>query len=633
MATSVVTRRFRAISADGFYKSLSGTAQGETLLLGTFANTKLLQVANGSTYVRGATSNTEARVTFYSSSKITVDTISSTAGFTEGEMLRFRNRAPSGSLSSAIVGNTTGGVVSTSTPTNPYSRYYMFIGKISAWANINYPPDVNTSLQSEQFDYYREMMAMKRINARDISFGVKRTDWSNNHLYTQYTDSNQGLSNSEFFVVTPYDRNVYKCIDNNYGANSTAMPTSTVTSIITTVDGYRWKYMYTIPNADWAKFATSSYIPAKTITKNDSSAQWQVQLNAANGAIHHIVVANSGSGYYMLTNNFTTISANGTLFSISGSYGVSSGDSAYANSTIYISAGLGVGQIRKINTYVGSTKVLTVNNAFSPVPNTTSQFVIGPNVIIQGDSGATVQLRATAFVSRPMNQVAGVSRITVISEGQNYSTANVSLSSYSGSGGRATPIISPPGLHGEGDTVLSGGHGSDPVAELYGENIIMNVKLTGPEGNTFPGNNDFRVIGILQDPLLRSGTRNYANASVIDVTNRISITGATGDFSADETITGGTSKAKGKLAYFANTNTARTAGTLKLIRITTSGTGGYFVAGEAVTGATSGKTATIASATRPAIKEYTGDVIYIQYLAPVVRSPDQTENVRAVLKF
>ena len=629
MPTSAVTRRFRAISADGFYKSLTGTAEGQTLILGTFANTESLYVANGTTFVRGASSNTTAQVTFFSSTRIVVSNVNSTAGFTTGEFLRVRN---SNAITGPLVGNSTGGIVSTNTPSNPFSRYYMFIGKISAWANANYPPDVNSSTQSEQFDYYRDMIAMKRIKSSDITFAAIRNTWTTGTVYTQYTDTNTTLASSAFYVITTA-KNVYKCIDNDYGATSTVEPTGTSSSIITTADGYRWKYMYSLSNADHTKFITTGYLAVKTLTNNDNSAQWTIQQASANGAIHHIIVANSGSGYFLLTNTFTTVSSNGTSFTISGAGGVSSGDSTYANSSIFISAGTGAGQVRKILTYTGSTKTLTVNNAFSPVPTTESTFVIGPTIIVEGDSGATVSRRATAYVSRPMNQTAGISRITLISEGLHYSTANVSFDSYVGSGARATPIISPPGSHGSAGAGSTGGHGSDPVAELYGENIIMNVQLIGIEGNTFPGNNEFRTIGILKDPLLRSGTSNYANSSVIDLTHRLVVTSVSGDFTADESVTGGTSKVRGKLVYFANTNGARTAGTLKLIRISTSGTGGYFSVGETVTGSVSGKTAIISSATRPAIKEFTGDVIYMQHLAPVTRVSDQTENVRAVLKF
>jgi hypothetical protein len=508
-------------------------------------------------------------------------------------------------------------------------RMYVFIARCIPWTNESSPPTPIDSVQNEQFDFYRDMIAMKRIQTSDIIFAAPRYNWENNTLYTQYTDTDGGLASKQFYIITT-DSNVYKCIDNNYGANSTVKPTGTSTSITTTSDGYRWKYMFTISTPDMNKFASTNYIPVKTLTANDGSSQWNVQQAAANGAIHHIVVANNGVGYYLLTNSFSSI-VSGKSF-ILGAY-ASGANNIYANSSLYISSGLGQGQIRKIVSYNSGTKVLTVNNAFSPVPNTSSKFMIGPTIIVRGDSGAVVNQRATAYVSRPMNQVAGISRITMITEGLNYSTANVAFDARVGSGARATPIISPPGIHGTGGIHGPGGHGSDPVGELYAHNVLMSITVNGIESNTFPGNNQYRTIGLLQDPLLRSGPNAFANAAVVDLTTRVYVSSVTGDFREDEVITGSTSKVKGRLVYFANTNSSRTQGILKLVRVSTTGTGKLFTVGETVTGSVTGKTAIITSFSPTPIKQYTGDVIYIENISPVSRTPTQTENIKVMVKF
>jgi hypothetical protein len=152
------------------------------------------------------------------------------------------------------------------------------------------------------------------------------------------------------------------------------------------------------------------------------------------------------------------------------------------------------------------------------------------------------------------------------------------------------------------------GHGSSPVNELFGKYIMMNVQLKGAESNTLPTNNDIRTIGIIRDPLLRNGSA--ANTSVIDQTHRITVNVVSGDFTTDEVIRGNQSGAKGRLVYFANTNSSRTKGVLKLIRLVTSGIGQSFAEGETVQGVTSGYTANVISYIRPALKEYTGVIIY-----------------------
>ena len=53
------------------------------------------------------------------------------------------------------------------------------------------------------------------------------------------------LFDSSFYVMTGA-RNVYKCLDNNGNSASTDEPTGTSTTVITTSDGYKWKYMYII---------------------------------------------------------------------------------------------------------------------------------------------------------------------------------------------------------------------------------------------------------------------------------------------------------------------------------------------------------------------------------------------------
>lgn len=502
------------------------------------------------------------------------------------------------------------------------TRYYVYIGRPTSFTSEASPPTPSDSVQSTEFDVYRDMIAMKRVQTSDVSHIALRYDWTTGTVYKQYDDTDASLfptsttatSNATFYVLTS-DNYVYKCIDNNRNGQSTVKPTHTGTSIVTTADNYRWKFMYSISSADRDKFLITSHIPVKTLTANDGSAQYSVQQAASNGAIDHISVTANGSGYLSTSNTFSTVT-NATTMILNTN--ARSEDAIYVKSTIYLSAGTGAGQLRRVTRYVGSTRTITVNGAFTTTPTTSTTYIVAPNVIIQGDSGSTTTNRATAYVS---NSVSGqVRKITIISRGLNYATANVTISANSGSGATAAPIISPPG-----------GHGSDPVSELGASNLLLNVRLTGIESNTFPSNNDFRIVGLLRDPKLRVGSA--ANASVIDQCTRLSVFGATKDFTADEIITGGTSGVKGRLVYFANTNASHTKGLMRLTRVTTTGTGGFFQSGEVVTGATSGKVATINVASRPAVREYTGDVIYTENRTAVTRSQYQVEDIKLVVKF
>jgi hypothetical protein len=479
------------------------------------------------------------------------------------------------------------------------------------------PPDVDASYQNTYYDIWRNMIALKKFQSSDVSHAVPRYQWTSDTYYTEYDDYDVSLYEKQFYTVTTEGR-VYKCIDNSRGVASTVKPTTTDSSNIElTGDGYRWKYMYTVSSGEALKFQTNAFMPVKTLSANDGSAQWSVQQNASNGAIQHIKVLANGTGYISTTNTFQTV-VNSTLFVIKSN--ASPIDGSYVGSSLYISEGAGSGQLRKIIKYFGANNTLIVNTAFTSTPNTTSRYVISPTVTIRGDSGLTPVSRATAFVS---NTFGGqVRRITIASQGRSYSTANVIITANSvyGKGAAARPVISP-----------RGGHGSDPVDELFGTNIIMNIKVTGSESNSFPTNNDFRIIGIVRDPVLNNG--NYANSSVIDQTTRISLKEVSGDFVADEVVVGRSSGAKARVVYFANNNTAKSNGILKVVRVSTSGVGQSFLQSEIIVGSTSAVTANVQLVTKPALKPFSGIVIYTENRTPITRSPEQTEDFKIVVKY
>lgn len=496
------------------------------------------------------------------------------------------------------------------------TRMYMFIGRTTPFANDSAPPSISNTQFTTQFDVYKDMVAMKRINSTDVISVAPRYNWTNNTIYTEYDDNTANLFDRQFYVVTS-ENNVYKCIDNNRGVPSTEEPSGTSTSVVSTSDGYRWKFLYAITTADAQKFLTSTYIPVRQITANNGSAQWSVQQVASNGSIDHIRVTANGTGYVSTSNTFLSITNSSVVRLANNALQI---DGAYTGSTIYISSGLGVGQLRRIVNYVGTGRIVTVNGAFTITPNTSSSYNVGPNVIITGDSGATPAIRATAYVS---NSVGGqIRKITLITNGRNYGQANVTISANStyGSGAAARAIISP-----------RNGHGSNARNELYAKDLMMSISVSGGESNTFPTNNDFRTVGLIRDPKLRSGPS--ANVSVIDQCHRVVIQNVTGDYTADEIVTGGSSGAKARVVYFSNTNAARTKGILRVIRLSPNGIGRGFSQTETLTAATSGVTATIINTVKPAIRENTGDVLYIESNSPIVRKPDQLEEFRFVVTF
>lgn len=195
------------------------------------------------------------------------------------------------------------------------SRLYLTIGRAEAWPNDAAPPQANSSVISAD-EVWNNMIASKLITGFDISHVIPRHDWQANTRYDAYDHCTCSIrlfdANTKFYILTP-DWNVYKCISNNSGAISSVIPTSLSTNSTTTeVDGYVWKYMYTISPSERLKFTTPHYMPVKTLTIDDNSLQWQVQENAIDGSIEAIKITNGGNNYTNANNITITITGDGT---------------------------------------------------------------------------------------------------------------------------------------------------------------------------------------------------------------------------------------------------------------------------------------------------------------------------------
>ena len=145
-------------------------------------------------------------------------------------------------------------------------------------------------------------------------------------------------------------------------------------------------------------------------------------------------------------------------------------------------------------------------------------------ITISGDgSGAT----ATATIDTLSNTI---SSIRMTDTGSGYTWADVSIgSTEGGSDAQAVAIMSPPG-----------GHGSNPLYELGGRNIILNPKLKYDESGVLPTSNDFRQVAIITDPRLAIGG---SISQLIAFLQAMSVTcEGTGDYTDDETVYQGASE-------------------------------------------------------------------------------------------
>ena len=193
-----------------------------------------------------------------------------------------------------------------------------------------------------------------------------------------------------------------------------------------------------------------------------------------------------------------------------------------------------------------------------------------------------------------------------------------------------------------------GGHGADLAAEFFAKRVMTNIRLTYAEGSgDFPVDNDFRRIGIIQDPY-NYGTTTVASASTLRGTAALKLTGS-GDFTIDEeitqTVSGGT--AKGRVVSWDSTN-----GILKYFQSPDLHTHNGKVlafdhATNNVTGATSSTARPIDAnqdtaladisftdgKANPEIAPNSGDIVYIENRRQITRAADQIEDIKLVIEF
>ena len=194
--------------------------------------------------------------------------------------------------------------------------YYLGIGRPQAFATStrgdtrtdNEGTDVAplTPVDSVQEEFYTfdDLLAAKKIASSDVSFVIPRRNWTTSTVYDYYRHdygnrvtgstsvqtANSGatsLLDSTFYVMSS-TYNVYKVLDNNSNAASTIEPTGTSTAVLTTADGYKWKYMYTLSATQQSNFLSTDFMAVETNST--------VSAAAVDGAVRIVKIKSTGTG-------------------------------------------------------------------------------------------------------------------------------------------------------------------------------------------------------------------------------------------------------------------------------------------------------------------------------------------------
>lgn len=525
-------------------------------------------------------------------------------GLSNGHMYKVTSANSTGFKLANVSSNATLAVISGSSETHYLATYnpsyYFAVSKHSPWADDNTPDIPRDNLQ-EVYAFQREMILGKRINRSDVAFMIRRIDWQTGVVYTQYDDIDDNLFEEDFYVITDQN-NVYKCLDNNNGAPSTVKPTGQLTTKFQTADGYIWKYMYTLSTANNAKFSTSDYIPV------DANAS--ISAAAANGSVETIQITTAGNDYRGYATGFIQQVVSNTIFKVETSTTATSND-YYNTSGFYVDAGTGSGQLSVVADYIVNSSghyIQTVNNIDSPALDTTSVYLISPQVKFFGDGTG---LKAYSNVAVAGNTYS-ISSINILNRGQNYSycTAQIIANPAYGSGATLRPVLSP-----------DGGHGYNQPAELGASFLCISSDFSNNESTTVSTNPKFRKTGIVFAPKQYANDNLYFSNTSFDALYNMTITVDTLPviFEEGEIIAGQTANAQAVVAW---SNTSY---------VEFSYNYGTFSSSERVVGLQSGAEGTITSINTPDINKFTNEVIYYDYVLPIQRSNTTTETAKLLI--
>jgi hypothetical protein len=202
---------------------------------------------------------------------------------------------------------------------NASAYYYLGIAKPTPWGADDLPTSPS---DNDGFDF-PELMSVLRVDKEKTIYVVPRINWRKGDLYDYYGKA----SASRFYVLTSTYK-VYKCIDvpivNGIQQPSTIEPTSTSTSIVTTSDNYKWKYMFALTTSDVIGFLTNSWMPVRKIVDGEdvgSTDQQTVQDNSIPGTIDKYEIVLGGTGY----NNIPTLVVKGNGVNATATASISGG--------------------------------------------------------------------------------------------------------------------------------------------------------------------------------------------------------------------------------------------------------------------------------------------------------------------
>tara|TARA_E500000305_G_scaffold111818_1_gene127955 strand:+ start:8443 stop:10503 length:2061 start_codon:yes stop_codon:yes gene_type:complete len=399
----------------------------------------------------------------------------------------------------------------------------------------------------------RNISFARRVAPSDVTMMIPRVNWSNG-ITMSPLDTSDDMSETfnestgttaPFYVVTNSD-NVYVCLENGVGdgglTGSVYEPIGTDTSPITLPDGFKWKYMYTIPGTH-LKFKDEKQIPVVSLpyyegifnVYNDErqrqyAVQYEANLDAASGIVDGVAITSNPStaiferGVPDNINNEVEFSTNNTVMITQPNLAGTAIEDYYKDYHIRFISGQAAGVVRKITasaTNGDAQDILTLDSDFDTnrSPQNKDRFEIGVGITITGNGQ-----NAAAFGSLDSDK--RLRQTVVYNKGTGYSDASAVVFT-GGVGDDAFPSDLP-----TLDPLISQSIGKDPVFELFSNIARVQVSIPGDGENNVEQllGNDYRDVALWVNPEIEKGQTGEGNiAGYRDrVRTRVDISGSTG---------------------------------------------------------------------------------------------------------
>lgn len=397
----------------------------------------------------------------------------------------------------------------------PHNKYFVFGSSLT-----NTPESIDSNLSRKVF--LEKTIFGKAVEPNDVCFGIRRVTWETGTIYTQYDDTID-LNVVDYFVVSEPgsddgEYSVFKCISNNYGAESIEKPVynegiASQNYILRTSDGYVWKYMYGVSFDQVQTYATSTVFPV--------IADTMVSASATQG-IDNIVVTNRNTnfGYSSLNGTIHSIGTSGTIYLdgmefnptrnfYSGyTFFTTSGDGITSRIYTIISSDVRVSDQRPYIVVEGYT-----SDDISNIATTTWSYSIVPSIEIVGDG--------TGAVAIPVIENTRITSVRIINSGQGYTRSiarvvkplfgfNPELPDSGDVTCSLRVIIGPPSVAGG-----VAGHGGNPIAELNSRWAVIYSSFDASD-TIIPDTNTYSKVGLVKSPV-------FTDANTVVFDNRIMV--------------------------------------------------------------------------------------------------------------